>query len=76
MDDLAANAERLPTIEAATVVRVTATGFEAPLVLAAVRDGGRLLTARLEVGPEALPPPGTPVALTGTETDGWTATPV
>lgn len=76
MSDLATDTTDQPTIAAATVVRVTATGFEAPLVLAAVRHGGRLITARLEVGPEALPRPGTPVEVSGSDADGWTATPV
>lgn len=75
MTDHIDTGSRTATLEAATVVRVTATGFEPPLLLGAVRHGTQLLTARLDVPEDALPRPGTEVVLTGSDADGWTATP-
>jgi hypothetical protein len=66
---------RIATLEAATVIRVTATGFEPPLLLGAVRHGPRLLTVRLDVEEDALPAPGAEVRLTGSDADGWTGVP-
>lgn len=60
-------------LEAATVVRVAPSGFDAPIRLGAVRWEGRLVSARLVGDEEHLPTPGTVVRLSGSPKDGWTA---
>ena len=61
------------TLEAATIVRVAPTGFDAPIRLGAVRWEGRLVSARLTGEGEDLPTPGTTVTLCGSPEDGCTA---
>lgn len=56
-------------VVAATVIRVAPTGFTAPYVLAAVRTGQGLSLGVVDVGPEAVPAPGTALQPVG-EQDG------
>jgi uncharacterized OB-fold protein len=59
------------TLEAITVVRVAPSGFEAPIVLGAVRTEVGLLAVRLRVSPDQLPDVGTRIALTAQDEHGW-----
>jgi uncharacterized OB-fold protein len=58
-------------LEATTVVRVAPSGFEAPIVLGAVRTDSGLLAVRLRTAPGDLPDLGTRIALTHRDEHGW-----